>query len=340
MSVTSSSTPMPELSSSKKDVRDLAKPAVPPQHDVTMQQPGHTAWPPSKANPQSTGNTFTYNGHTLTWEAHGAGEHTFVLISGFSAVRVSWTPTIELLQDKGRCITIDLPGHYPASAPPDYHQITQETLIDLETRAIQHICGDGPITLIGHSTGGLVAIGVAARLPNQVKRVVTIGGVVWGELTGIISVGQWLLRHNLYPLFWVIWKFTQLNIWTVMFGLMLYVHRRRAHWRNKLAWSVTSGSYRYYKQHSLANLAILLRMLENQATCDIRAISQTLRMPLLAIVGSDDPVVPVKQSLWLHEHVPSADLAVIDGVGHTPFIEDPDTYQDIILAWLQAHAVE
>src|SRR5512139_3014391 len=101
--------------------------------------------------------TFTHDGHTLTWEEHSPGDHTLLMLHGWSASRLWWWRLIECLRGTGRCVTLDLPGHYPAQAPPDF-RLTQEQSIDLETAAVRHICGGRPVTLIGHSTGGLVSL--------------------------------------------------------------------------------------------------------------------------------------------------------------------------------------
>ena len=146
-------------------------------------------------------NTIRHDGHTLTWEEHSPGQHTLIFLNGYSASRLSWSSYLPHFAPLGRCVTLDLPGHFPAQAPDNYECLTQDQLLDLETNAIQHICPTGSITLIGHSTGGLVALGAAARLPNQVKRVISIDSVVWGPLTGLLGFAHFLLRHQLYPAF-------------------------------------------------------------------------------------------------------------------------------------------
>jgi pimeloyl-ACP methyl ester carboxylesterase len=146
------------------------------------------------------------------------------------------------LSPLGRCVTLDLPGHFPAHAPEDYDCLTQVLLLDLETNAVRQICPTGSITLIGHSTGGLAALDIAARLP-QVKRVISIVGVIWGPLTSLLGFAHFLLRHRLYPVFWALWRYTQLAPWTMMYGVTYYVQDTRAHWRNPLAWQMCRESH-------------------------------------------------------------------------------------------------
>ena len=279
--------------------------------------------------------TFACDGHILTWEEHSPGDHTLLMVHGWSASRLWWWRLLAPLRDLGRCVTLDLPGHYPAQAPPDF-QLTQAQLIDLETEAVRHICGGRPVTLIGHSTGGLVALGVAARLPGQVRRVICIDGVVWGPLSGVLGIAQWALARRLYPLFGASWGASQLAVWAMMAGLALYVADKAAHWRNPVAWEGCRLGWPWYRRTSLSNLAVVLRLL---ATCDIRPVAAALPAPVLTITGDSDPLVPPEQSRWLADHLPCADRVVLEKVGHMPHVEAPAALEKAIMSWLAEHPV-
>ena len=281
-------------------------------------------------------NTIQYDGHTLTWEEHSPGQHTLIFLNGYSASRRSWLQILPYFASFGRCVTLDLPGHYPAQSPDDYDCLTQDLLLDLETNAVQCICPTEPVTLIGHSTGGLVALGVASRLPEQVQRVISIDGVVWGPLTGLLGFAQFLLRNRLYPAFWVLWRYAQITPWTMVHGVSFYVHRQIDHWRNPSVWQLCRELYPWYRQQRLPNLAALLRMLE---TCDIRPLIQDLPIPVLALTGDHDPVVPQQQAQWLAHNLPRANLHIFGDTGHAPQIEMASDCLHIMLDWLSSHPV-
>ncbi len=281
-------------------------------------------------------NTFQYDGHALTWEEHNPGDHTLIFLNGYSASRRSWSQVLPHFAPLGRCVTLDLPGHFPAQSPDDYDRLTQDLLLDLETSAIQYICPAGSITLIGHSTGGLVALGVAGRLPDRVKRVISIDGVVWGPLTGLLGFAHFLLRHRLYPVFWALWRYTQIAPWAMVHGVSFYVHRQIDHYRNPLAWQLCYDSHPWYRQQRLLSLAALLRLLE---VCDIRPLIKALPMPVLALTGEHDPVVPRRQAQWLAHNLPHANLRIFGETGHAPQIERADDCLHIMLDWLQDHPV-
>ncbi|CAG0936876.1 (E)-2-((N-methylformamido)methylene)succinate hydrolase [Thermoflexales bacterium] len=280
--------------------------------------------------------TFHYAGHTLTWEEHSPGQHTLIFLNGYSASRLSWSSYLPHFAPLGRCVTLDLPGHFPAQAPADYDRLTQDLLLDLEANAIRHICPTGSITLIGHSTGGLVALGVARCFPNQVKRVISIDGVIWGPLTGLLGFAHFLLRHHLYPVFWALWRYTQIAPWAMVHGVSFYVRRQLDHWRNPVAWQVCRESHPWYRQQRLMSLAALLKMLEG---CDIRPLIKDLPIPILAITGEHDPIVPRQQAQWLAHQLPRLNLHIFSGAGHVPQIEMAEACLHTMLDWLQAHPV-
>ncbi len=279
-------------------------------------------------------NTYQYDGHTLTWEEHSPGQHTLIFLNGYSASRRSWSFVLPHFAPLGRCVTLDLPGHFPAQSPDDYDRLTQDLLLDLEASVIQHICPTGSITLIGHSTGGLVALGVASRLPDRVKRVISIDGVVWGPLTGLLGFAHFLLRNRLYPAFWALWRYTQIAPWAMVHGVSFYVHRQIDHYRNPLVWQLCYESHPWYRQQRLMSLAALLRLLE---VCDIRPLIKGLPMPVLALTGEHDPVVPRRQAQWLAHNLPRANLRIFSATGHAPQLEMADDCLRIMLDWLQAH---
>lgn len=275
--------------------------------------------------------TFEYAGYTLTWEEHSPGDHTIIFLHGWSVGRATWRPVLAPYLHLGRCVTLDLPGHYPSIAPPEYSQIDQEQLIDLETQAIKHIAADRPVTLIGHSAGGMVSLGVAARLPEQVRRVVGINSVVWNQFTGIVNAAQWVLRNGMYSSFESLWQLVLDDPFTLMLGLSYFVHNQQAFWNNELAWTICKETHSWYHLHSLRELAVFLHLLD---TCDIRPLIGSLDVPVLVLFGVKDPVVPAIQSFWLADHLPRAEIRLFEETGHIPQIEAPRAFARVMTEWL------
>jgi pimeloyl-ACP methyl ester carboxylesterase len=271
-------------------------------------------------------------GHTLSWEEHSSGERTLIFIHGYSGNRAIWNREVARFADLGRCVTLDLPGHYPAVPPRAYRTLDQDTLLALELRAIRAIVGAGRATLIGHSTGGLVALAAAALLPAHVERVVAITPVVWGPLTGALGFYQRALRHGGYPLYWLNYWLTQRSLRFIQAGIGLaYSGSARAYVRNPTAAAIVRAWHPTYRRNHIRHFAVLLALLE---TCDIRPLARQIRRPALVIGGGRDTVVPPAQARWLAEHVPAVRYLEVPDAGHVVHWEAADVVETAVRAWL------
>jgi pimeloyl-ACP methyl ester carboxylesterase len=280
----------------------------------------------------------THRGHTLTWEEHSQGEHTLIFVNGYSANRTIWVREVARMAHLGRCVSLDLPGHYPAIAPPDYRSLSQDDLLDLELRAIREIAADGRVTVIGHSTGGMVALAAAALLPATVSRVVALSPVVWGPLTGILGQYQRLFAiPGSYGFYWLNYRLTQLLPDYMQWGIgQFYSGDAAAYRRNPVAANIVAVWSPTYRRSRLRSFAVLLRALKR---CDIRPLAPHITCPTLVIAGTRDPVVPISQSRWLAQNLPCATLREIPTAGHLPHWEEPAQVDREIDGWLSSAEV-
>ena len=103
----------------------------------------------------------------------GQGE-TLVLIHGVGLNAEAWGPQIESLSASRHVIAIDMLGHGSSVAPPrnanlnTYVEQLRQLLDDLEIAAVN---------VVGHSMGGLVAVGFALSYPLRVKRLAVLNSV-------------------------------------------------------------------------------------------------------------------------------------------------------------------
>ncbi len=110
----------------------------------------------------------------------GAGEHTIVLLHGFSDNLTTWNRVVPPLAVNHRVIAIDLPGFGNSSRPwtrpllPGYVDIVRAVL-DAEDVS-------GPVSLMGNSMGAVVSLLFAARYPSRAD------GIVLIDMPGLRSV--------------------------------------------------------------------------------------------------------------------------------------------------------
>ena len=112
------------------------------------------------------------NGHRLYYEVHGSGRPILLLHGGGNSIEGSWkrqivdfSPTREVIapEQVGNGHTPDLPGPY------SYGRMTEDTaalLVQLHRKDVD---------VVGWSDGGIIALMLALRHPELVRRVVATG---------------------------------------------------------------------------------------------------------------------------------------------------------------------
>lgn len=118
------------------------------------------------------GADFTPAGDRLRWiRLGGSGPDPVVFVHGLGCHgAASWAETARRL---GRpAIVLDLPGHGRSDRPREY-DYSLESLADAVAAAIRAVA-PGAVDLVSHSLGGTIAIVLAARHPDLVRRSVLV----------------------------------------------------------------------------------------------------------------------------------------------------------------------
>ncbi|MGH6630957.1 MAG: alpha/beta fold hydrolase, partial [Burkholderiales bacterium] len=235
-----------------------------------------------------------------------------------------------------RWIALSLPGHFPAQAPPDYRRkpVTPSLLTEILSAALNEILRGTPCVLMGHSTGGLWSLLGAGELPERVRAVCSISGFAQGKLTGLLGLTQKIARAGPFGK-----KLAELNLYLLprlpsVAGTILA--SMAADKVASRAWPQSPASLKAamtgLKQGDAADYTHLLA---NLADLDITESVKKIRQPCLVIHGANDPVVPVAQATLVANNVKHAELAIYPGVGHLPFAERPQRFEQDLDNWLR-----
>lgn len=111
------------------------------------------------------------NGLKMYYEVHGSGEPVVLLHGAFMTITSNWGGWIDELSKTRKVIAVEMQGHGRTADIP--REINNENLAD-DVAALLTYLKLSRADLIGYSMGGGVAMTVAVRHPDQVRRIVVI----------------------------------------------------------------------------------------------------------------------------------------------------------------------
>ena len=263
-----------------------------------------------------------------------------VLLHGKNFCAATWQATITALSGVGyRVIAPDQVGFWKSSKPARYQFSFQQ--LAANTQALLASLGvDGPVTLVGHSTGGMLAVRYALMYPGDVERLVLVDpigledwaakGVPWrsvdqwdqrelGTTAGRIReyerttyyAGQW--RPDFEP--WV----------QMLAGLYRGPGREAVAWDSALLYDMITTQPVVYELDRLA-MPVLLMIGDKDTT----AIGKDLAPPALRASLGDYPALGRAAAA----RIPHARLVEFADLGHAPQIQAPDAFHAALLGWL------
>jgi pimeloyl-ACP methyl ester carboxylesterase len=266
------------------------------------------------------------------------GDHPFVAFHGITAVNRLWF--WDVLWPLGNVLLAGLPGHGPLPAPAASNWLdwTPQHFIDVGIATVRTLTQGRPMTLIGHSTGGMIALGIAQQAPELVQRLILISPVVWPELTGVVGLWQRLawnpsLLHLAVKAMFGPGQHSKQIYWA---SLRSFLADNHGFYSNAHVAQAVREGYQHMCQTPIAAIAGVTRVLSQ---ADLRPTLRQAppRVPTLLIHGERDPVVPFAQARWLAQTLPQIDFLPVPGVGHLPYGEQETLVNQHVATWLTQH---
>jgi pimeloyl-ACP methyl ester carboxylesterase len=268
------------------------------------------------------------------------GSRTIVLLHGKNFCAGTWEATIRALTEAGyRVVAPDQIGFCKSSKPERYQYSFQQ--LAANTRALLDHLGIQRITVLGHSTGGMLAARYALLYPQQVDQLVLVNpigledwkalGVPWR------SVDEWYARE----------------LKTTADGIRQYEQATyyAGQWRPEYdRWvEMLAGMYRGPGKEIVAwSSALLYDMIFNQPV--LHEFGRIQAPALLMIgqkdntaIGKDAAPAELKKKLGDYPRLgreaarrfPHATLVEFPGLGHAPQIQDPAQFHKALLKGLR-----
>ncbi len=301
----------------------------------------------SKAGPvisHPAGDYVTVGGHQIWYESEGQGEPLLLIPGGPGSSHDYFHPFFSVLSDQYRIIYYDPFGtgkseHAKSSA--DY-SLKQE--ID-EVEQLRRSLGIDQWNVFGHSWGGVVAQGYAAKYAGSVKRLVLSDCLISGKSYQETNDRALRLMADLFPDNWR--KMEELHAQGLtstsrefmqaepdLFALAYFYQRENA---SKL---VPPSDSTLNPEISIALMGkdMDFKLSGEAANFDWHVGLKSTRLPILILNGRADMVVTPRQAEQLRDAAPGARLLVFEHSGHFSFAEETDATMKAIREFLNSSA--
>lgn len=232
-----------------------------------------------------------------------------VLLHGLGSSLHTWEPWARSLQDTYRVVRFDFPGHGLSGAEPtgDYRDERTHRLLS----ALLDSLGVRRATLVGNSMGGRIAWSYAAAQPHRVERLVLVApdgfaspGFAYDKPADVPAV--------LGAMRWVLPRF------------MLEANLSPAYADPARLQDPVVTRYHDLMRAPGGRDALLARMRQTRLTDPVPRL-RTITVPTLLLWGVQDQMIPVRNAQDYRAAMPHARLVTLDGIGHLPFEEAPET---------------
>lgn len=260
----------------------------------------------------------------------GRGPVLILLLHGSFLSLRSWRHVMQPLSAGATVVACDRPVCGLTSRPlprgKDASLYTPEAQSDLVADLIQAL-GFERAVLVGHSTGGTVAVLTALRHPGRVSALVLVGAMIYsGYATSQVPAPVLALMKRFKPAF------------TRLMRLMidrLYAPAMRKFWyRQERFTDATLATYKSDFMLGPWDKAFIELFLATRHLGLDRLVPE-LRLPTLVVTGEHDRAVKPDESRRLAQEIPGAELQVVPDCGHLPHEETPEVFIEAVQGFLR-----
>ncbi len=281
-------------------------------------------------------------GHRIAILSHpnpGASRPPVVWIHGLTASFRFWEAAMyeEIRRDRS-WYSISLPLHYPSTYSGDISagDLSETLFARLFSESVDSVLPGKQFHLVGYSLGGFAALNYAAKYPERVLSIVSVGGFMNGRARGLEGVLQFLSRGDNFrrAAFHAGWWVLQRHVIFLKLATLFYARKRRRLLSYPALDPTLENIFPDVRRHDINSMRSLFRYLLDM---DLLDELDQLSHPVLVIAGNQDPVIPFHHQREYATYLRNATIEVLEGVGHVAFAEAPERFERVVLDWLRQH---
>jgi 3-oxoadipate enol-lactonase len=251
-------------------------------------------------------------------EDSGGDGEPLLLVSGLGYSSWCWAELRDLLRGRWRVVSFDNRGTGRSAQPAGPYSIAM--LAD-DAASMLEACGVETAHVLGHSMGGYIALTLARRHPQRVRSLVLVSTAGGGR--GCLPLPEdtraaWLAAAGLPPEQYAR-RTMPLSFapgWTERHPKRFerYLRSRLQHPTPPACWAAQFQACEQYFAEGVG--------------------AEQIAQPALVIHGTADRVIPFANGELLASQLPNARLLRLDGVGHLPYLEEPERFASAVREFL------
>ncbi|MGU3654601.1 alpha/beta fold hydrolase [Mycolicibacterium sp. A43C] len=246
----------------------------------------------------------------------GDGDEVLLLIHGMAGSAETWRAVLPQLSKKYRVIAPDLLGHGRSSKPRTDYSLGA---FAVGLRDLLDELGVSSATVVGHSLGGGVAMQFLYQHPEYCRRLVLIGSGGLGPDVG------WILRLLAAPgaefVMPVIAPPPVLRAGNAVRSWLTSVGLRSP--RGAEIWNAYSSFADSETREAFLRTLRSVVDYRGQSVSALNRLNLREELPVLAIWGEDDNIIPVDHAYYALQARPDCRLEILPGIGHFAQVEAP-----------------
>lgn len=256
--------------------------------------------------------------HTVHYDNYGAG-HPVLFLSGLGSTRLGWWKQIEAFSRKFRVINMD--NRDAGESAPGTGSYTIADMAEDTAGVIQNL-NIGRTYLVGISMGGMIALELVIRHPELVDKLVLVSTSAGGP--------------------------TSVNPRPEIAALLVNTEED-SETRYRRAYTAIAGEgYMAAHPQDLDQIVKNLTARPMSTEAYLRQLGACMghyrlgvgnqlaqiSVPVLMVHGTNDPLIPYPNGVYIAEHIKGARLSTYPGVGHLVPIEAPEQFNREVIEFL------
>jgi 3-oxoadipate enol-lactonase len=257
------------------------------------------------------------NGNKVSYFDEGHGDIPVVFLHGFPFSKNMWEPQLEVLKESYRVIAYDVRGHGSSDAGTAEFTISQfahDFILFLDALRIPQA------VVCGLSMGGYIALHAIEKAPERFAALVLADTQCFADTDAAREKRKKAIdsirEKGMTP-------YAEESVKN-LFAPASLIDKPEA--VNRIRHTIAQASDDNVTK-------TLMALAARKDTCNVLP---AITCPVLILVGSEDKVTPIEAARKMHELVPGSHLQTIEGAGHVSNLENPETFNTALEAFLHS----